>query len=140
MTLGEWAFEKGKRGLNESKFTLFTIGTAFLTSGLNVTTINERNRMFGKKILKNMNLGVHLKGSKRILMGQKSYFLLIKTYFLEYLRSERSPAARRCACFKLICDNNVSKLNIMLKVCYYMYIRTYLFQNFPLFLEKKKHV
>ena len=27
MTLGGWAFEKGKRGPNESKFTLFTIGT-----------------------------------------------------------------------------------------------------------------
>ena len=51
-----WAFEKGKRGPNESKFTLFTIGTAFLASGLNVT-INERNLMFEKKILKNMNLG-----------------------------------------------------------------------------------
>ena len=73
MTLGGWAFEKGKRGPNESKFTLFTIGTAFLASGLNVT-INERNLMFEKKILKNMNLGVHLKGSKRVLMGQKSYF------------------------------------------------------------------
>ena len=55
MTLGGWAFEKGKRGPNESKFTLFTIGTAFLASGLNVT-INERNLMFEKKILKNMNL------------------------------------------------------------------------------------
>ena len=56
MTLGGWAFEKGKRGSNESKFTLFTIGTAFLASGLNVT-INERNLMFEKKMLKNMNLG-----------------------------------------------------------------------------------
>ena len=75
MTLGGWAFEKGKRSPNESKFTLFTIGTAFLASGLNVT-INERNLMFEKKILKNMNLGVHLKGSKRVLMGQMSYFCL----------------------------------------------------------------
>ena len=75
MTLGGWAFEKGKRGPNESKVTLFTIGTAFLASGLNVT-INERNLMFEKKNLKNMNLGVHLKGSKRVLMGQKSYFCL----------------------------------------------------------------
>ena len=47
MTLGGWAFEKGKRGPNESKFTLFTIGTAFFASGLNVT-INERNLMFEK--------------------------------------------------------------------------------------------
>ena len=27
MTLGRWAFEKGKRGPNESKVTLFIIGT-----------------------------------------------------------------------------------------------------------------
>ena len=72
MTLGGWAFEKGKRGPNESKVTLFTIGTAFLASGLNVT-INERNLMFEKK---NMNLGGPLKGSKRVLMDQKSYFCL----------------------------------------------------------------
>ena len=69
-----WAFEKGKGGPNESKVTLFTIGTAFLASGLNVT-INERNLMFERRnIKKNMNLGVPLKGSKRVLMGQKSYF------------------------------------------------------------------
>ena len=51
MTLGGWAFEKGKRGPNESKFTLlhFYTGTAFLASGLNVT-VNERNLMFEKKI------------------------------------------------------------------------------------------
>ena len=61
MTLGGWAFEKGKMGPNEPKVTLFTIGTAFLASGLNVT-INERNLMFEKKILKNMNLGSILKG------------------------------------------------------------------------------
>ena len=73
MTLGGWAFEKGKRGPNESKFTLFTIGTAFLASGLNVT-INERNLMFEKIILKNMNLGVPLKESKRVLMGQSPIF------------------------------------------------------------------
>ena len=70
MTLGGWAFEKGKRGPNESKVTLFTIGIAFLASGLNVT-ISERNLCL-KKILNKMNLGVHLKGSKRVLMGQKS--------------------------------------------------------------------
>ena len=75
MTLGGWAFEKGKRGPNESKFTLFTIGTAFLASGLNVT-INERNLMFEKKNIKKYESGVHLKGSKRVLMGQKSYFCL----------------------------------------------------------------
>ena len=28
----------------------------------------------------------------------KVTFVLIKTYFSEYLRPERSPAARRCAC------------------------------------------
>ena len=76
MTLGGWAFEKGKRGPNESKFTLFTIGTAFLASGLNVT-INERNLMFEKQILKNMNLGVPLKGSKRVLMGPRSSALCL---------------------------------------------------------------
>ena len=51
MTLGGWAFEKGKRGPNESKVTLFTIGTAFLASRLNVT-INEINLMFDKKYKK----------------------------------------------------------------------------------------
>ena len=72
MTLGGWAFEKGK-GPNELKVTLFTIGTEILACRLNVT-INERNLMFEKRILKNMNLGVPLKGSKRVLMGQISYF------------------------------------------------------------------
>ena len=43
-----WAFEKGKRGPNEPKVTLFTIDTKFLASRLNVT-INERNLMFEKK-------------------------------------------------------------------------------------------
>ena len=47
MTLGGWAFEKGKRGPNEPKVTLFTIGTEFLASRLNVT-MNERNLMFEK--------------------------------------------------------------------------------------------
>ena len=79
MTLGGWAFEKGKRGPNESKLTLFTIGTAFLASGLNVT-INERNVMFEKKMLKKYEFGGPFKGSKRVLMGQK----LIKTYFSVY--------------------------------------------------------
>ena len=83
MTLGGWAFEKGKRGPNESKVTLFTIGTAFLASGLNVT-INERNLMFEKKILKNMNLGP-FKRVKTCPNGPKVIFLFMKTYFLEYL-------------------------------------------------------
>ena len=43
-----WAFEKGKGGPNERKVTLFTIGTDFLASRLNVT-INERNLKFEKK-------------------------------------------------------------------------------------------
>ena len=47
---GGWAFEKGKRGPNEPKVTLFTIGTAFLASRLNVT-INEINLMFDKKYI-----------------------------------------------------------------------------------------
>ena len=49
MTLGGWVFEKGKRSPNVSKVTLFTIGTAFLASRLNVT-IKEINVMFDKKI------------------------------------------------------------------------------------------
>ena len=48
MTLEGWPFEKGKRGPNVSKVKLFTIGTAFLASGLNVT-INERNLLFEKQ-------------------------------------------------------------------------------------------
>ena len=34
----------------------------------------------------------------------KVIFLLIKTYFLEYLRPERSPAARRSTCFIIYVD------------------------------------
>ena len=98
MTLGGWAFEKGKRGPNESKVTLFTIGTAFLASGLNVT-INERNLMFEKKNIKKYESGGPFKRVKTCPNGPKVIFLLIKTYFLEYLCSERFPAARRCACF-----------------------------------------
>ena len=98
MTLGGWAFEKGKRGPNESKFTLFTIGTAFLASGLNVT-INERNLMFEKKNIKKYESGGPFKRVKTCPNGPKVIFLLIKTYFLEYLCSERFPAARRCACY-----------------------------------------
>ena len=36
--------------------------------------------------------------------GPKVTFLLIKTYFLEYLRPERSPAARRSTCFIIYVD------------------------------------
>ena len=32
----------------------------------------------------------------------KVLLLLIKTYFSEYLRLERSPAARRCACVYIV--------------------------------------
>ena len=45
-----WYVEKGKRGPNEPKVTIFTIGTAFLASRLNVT-INEINLMFDKKYI-----------------------------------------------------------------------------------------
>ena len=41
-------FEKGKRGPNEPKVTLFTIGTELSASRLNVT-IYERNLIFEKK-------------------------------------------------------------------------------------------
>ena len=51
MSLGRRDFEKDKRSPNEPKVTLFTIGTDFLASRLNVT-INERNLMFEKKVLK----------------------------------------------------------------------------------------
>ena len=56
MSLGGWAFEKGKRGPNEPKVTLFTIGTAFLASRLNVT-INEIHLMFDKKYIQKYELG-----------------------------------------------------------------------------------
>ena len=46
MSLGG-PFEKGKRGPNEPKVTLFIINTEFLASSLNLT--NERNLMFEKK-------------------------------------------------------------------------------------------
>ena len=77
MTLGGWAFEKGKRGPNESKVTLFTIGTAFLASGLNVT-INERNLMFEKKIIKKSESGGPFKRVRTCPNGPKVIFLLIK--------------------------------------------------------------
>ena len=51
MTLGGWAFEKGKRGPNESKFTLFTIGTAFRRLSIKkrqvkITTFQEKQKTF----------------------------------------------------------------------------------------------
>ena len=76
MSLGGWTFEKGKRGPNESKVTLFTIGTAFLASGLNVT-INERNLMFEKKkYIKKYEPGGPFKRVKTCPKGPKSYFCL----------------------------------------------------------------
>ena len=72
MTLGGWAFEKGKRGPN---VTLFTIGTAFLASGLNVT-INERNLMFEKNI-KRYESGAPFKRVKTCANGPKVILLLI---------------------------------------------------------------
>ena len=50
-------------------------------------------------MIKSYEFGGHFKRVKTCPNGPKVIFLLIKTYFLEYLRSERSPAARRCACF-----------------------------------------
>ena len=69
MSLGGGDFEKGKRGPDEPKATLFTIDTEFLASRLNVT-INERNLTSEKE----NELGGPFKGSKRVIMGQKSYF------------------------------------------------------------------
>ena len=43
MSLGGWAFEKGKRGPNKPKVKLFTIGTKFLAGRLNVTKENSKN-------------------------------------------------------------------------------------------------
>ena len=43
-----------------------------------------------------MSLGVYLKWLKSVPIDT---FLLIETYFSVYLRPERSPAARRCACW-----------------------------------------
>ena len=62
--------EKQISKLERPKVTLFTIDTEFLASRLNVIR-NERNLMFDFFFL-NMNMGVPLKGSKRVLMGQKS--------------------------------------------------------------------
>ena len=77
MTLGGWAFEKGKRGPNESKVTLFTIGTAFLASGLNVT-INERNLMFEKKNIRKYESGGPFKWIKTCPNGPKVIFSAYK--------------------------------------------------------------
>ena len=64
-------------------------------------TINERNLMFEKKILKNMNLAWGpFKRVKTCANGPKVIFLFIKAYFWGGgdLPPERSPAARRCVC------------------------------------------
>ena len=45
-----------------------------------------------------MSLGVSLKWLKSVLMKLKVTLLLIETYFLVYLRPERSLTARPCAC------------------------------------------
>ena len=49
-----------------------------------------------------MSLGGGVEKGKRDPNVPKIIFLLIKTYFSEYLRSERSPAARRSTCFGFI--------------------------------------
>ena len=96
---GGWAFEKGKRGPNKAlKVTLFTIGTAVLASELNVT-ISERNLMFEKKNITKYEFRGPFKSVKTCPNGPKVIFLLLETYFLEYLRSERSLAARRLLVF-----------------------------------------
>ena len=67
-----------------------------------------------------MNLGVPLKGSKRVLYIKSHIFANKKTYFSEYLRPERSPAARRCACtiyspFQKFFTDDISRLSIPCK-------------------------
>ena len=62
----------------------------------------------------------------------KVIFLLIKTYFSEYLRPERSPAAQRCACLIFLCfetkmmETSITpscggplRAQIFRKVCFY---------------------
>ena len=56
-----------------------------------------------------MSLGVYLKWLKSVPIDT---FLLIETYFSVYLRPERSPAARRCACLTNFYDSGCKlKLN-----------------------------
>ena len=50
-----------------------------------------------------MSLGGGVEKGKRDPNVPKIIFLLIKTYFSEYLRSERSPAARRSTCLIFKC-------------------------------------
>ena len=71
MSLGG-AFEKGKRGHNEPKVTLFTIDTEFLANMLKVTT-NEKKIMFEKKY----EFGGLFKRVKNCPNGPKVTFLLI---------------------------------------------------------------
>ena len=47
--------------------------------------------------------GGEFEKGKRDPNEPKAIFLLIKTYFSEYLRPEWSPAARRCACCIIGC-------------------------------------
>ena len=49
-----------------------------------------------------MSLGGGVEKGKRDPNVPKIIFLLIKTYFSEYLRPERSPAARRSTFFKIM--------------------------------------
>ena len=73
-------FEKGKRGRNEPKVTLFTTGIELLASRLNVT-INERNLMFEKRNLKIYEFEGPFKRVKTCPNGPKVIFLLIKHTF-----------------------------------------------------------
>ena len=52
-----------------------------------------------KNKYKKYECGGPFKRVKTCPNGPKVIFLLIKTYFSEYLRPERSSAARRCVCF-----------------------------------------
>ena len=64
-------------GPPNSYFLIFFFQTRFLSF---IVTLSLPAKNYVSRT-KSVNLGVHLKGSKRVLMGQKSYFLLIKTYF-----------------------------------------------------------
>ena len=54
-----------------------------------------------------MSLGGNFERGIRDPNKPKFIFLLIKTYFSEYLRPERSPAARRCACLAYSLNNSM---------------------------------
>ena len=74
----------------------------FLASRLNVTKENSKNIICENFCFFGEVRGEGVEKGKRDLNVPKIIFLLIKTYFSEYLRSERSPAARRSTCIYIL--------------------------------------